>query len=799
MLIAANSVSVGAETQNTLVSQDPADVVPSLKKQPLDWVRGREYQQQMPTKPVPERLNFCRGVFVEPEITPTPVTNGSEPDTHATADRYEFDPDGRSILEGNVVMRRGTEQLESNKIYLFKKENKAQLEGDVQLRRPGLLIVGDRADLDMDKNTGIFYNTQYVIHARQLHGNAEEIRSNADGSLELQNGFFTSCEPGHENWNLTGSNIWLDKNSGWGTATNARLEIEGVPVFYSPWAKFPIDDRRHTGLLLPEFDTSTDGGFEYRQPIYLNLAPNYDATVTPRYIEKRGNMIEGEFRYLTDDFGQGVFGFGYMPDDQVYKNSKRDLFTWRHYDERQSRWTSRVDYTYVSDVAYFEDLTTDLSIAVLPQLERVAETEYRGDDWSFTGRVQGFQTIDQDIIENNKPLPYRRLPQVGLDADIPSEALQGWEYLFRTEYTYFDYPREDEPVVTLAHRIRVEPGLRYRWEKPWGYISPTAKVRYAEYKMYAAEGAPPDLNPTRTVPMFSLDSGIYFDRSTELRGRPITQTLEPRAFYLYSAQRDQNNFPLFDTTQLTFNYNQLFREDRFIGGDRVGDANQLALGFTSRLIEDASGFERYRFSMGQIQYFDERKVQLNSTDAIAKSAHSALATENVVALSDRWVWSTTMEWNSDDNIINNAGTLLHYQMGYDRIFNVGYRYTSEQFTNDPKTAVKQSDISVLWPTSSHISVISRWNFDFDSKRSNDILAGLQYDSCCWSARLIGRSYIKPAASASETNPQPTDGIYLQFEFKGLIGVGNGNDKMIRDTVYGFIPHDKRLRDSLWKQ
>ncbi|HET8705230.1 MAG TPA: LPS assembly protein LptD, partial [Pseudomonadales bacterium] len=501
-------MSVQAENATTTAAPaaaattDSVPEVPSLKKEPLDWVRTREYQKKKPAAPLPERLNFCRGLFVEPEIPPIPTTNGSNDNTHASADHYAFDPEGRSVLEGNVVIRRGDEQLESQKVYLYKQENRAQLEGDVQVRRPGILIVGERADIDMDKNTGVYYNTQYVFHARQLHGSADEIRSNEDGSLELQNGFFTSCEPGHENWDLTGSNIWLDKNSGWGTATNARLEVEGVPVFYTPYAKFPIDDRRHSGLLLPTFDSTTDGGFEYSQPIYLNLAPNYDATITPHFIEKRGNMLETEFRYLTDNFGRGEIGLADLPKDRVY-DDKRHLFTWRHYDDQSSRWTSHVQYTYVSDPQYFEDLTTDLSTAALPQLERVGETEYRGDDWTFTGRLQGYQTIDQTISKTQ--LPYRRLPQLAADADIPSDVFNGWEYLLRTEYSYFDYPLEDQSVVTLAHRVRAEPGLRYRWEKPWGYVSPTAKVRYAAYKMYAEDGLEPDLNPTRTVPMFSLD------------------------------------------------------------------------------------------------------------------------------------------------------------------------------------------------------------------------------------------------------------------------------------------------------
>jgi len=806
MLFAAKCVSAQAEpASQTGVPDQPAaesgetDLAPelkSLKNEPLDWVRGREYQKQKPRAPLPERLNFCRGVFVEPDIPhiPLPSLNG-ESNTHASADRYAFDPEGRSLLEGNVVMRRGDEHLESQRVYYYKNENRAELEGDVQMRRPGMLIVGDRAEINMNDNTGVFYDTQYVIHSRQLHGSADQIRSNADGSLALENGFFTSCEPGHENWNLTGSTISLDKKSGWGTATNARLEIEDIPVFYTPYARFPIDERRHTGLLLPTFNSSSAGGFEYSQPIYLNLAPNYDATVTPHFIEKRGNLVETEFRYLTDQIGRGEFGLAHIKEDSVY-GDKRSLFTWRHYDEQQSRWTSQARYTYVSDPAYFEDLTTDLSTAVLPHLERIGETEYRGDDWSFLARVQGYQTIDQDILENNRPLPYRRLPQLSIDASLPSEAFNGWEYLLRTEYTYFDYPDEDQPMVSLAHRVRLEPGLRYRWEKPWGYVSPTAKVRYAAYQMYAEDGLISERNPSRTVPMFSLDSGVYFDRNTRFRNGPATHTLEPRAFYLYSARRDQNEFPLFDTADLTFNYTQLFREDRFIGGDRVGDANQLALGFTSRLIEDRIGRERFRFSMGQIQYFEDREVQLTTGLPAATNENSALAAENLIALADKWDWGSSVEWNSDDNIVNQFSTRVHYQLGFDRIFNVGYNYISKYRYNDEARAADQTDISFLWPTSSHWSIIGRWIYDYNKERSNDTLGGVQYDSCCWSARLIGRSFIKPTEAASDADPQPTDGIYLQFEFKGLAGVGNANDTMISDTVFGFIPRDKRLRDSL---
>ena len=807
----------------------------------LDWVP----RDKLTAAQLAETGPYCSGSYVEP-IRPgmNDPTSKSDAPTFigAKASRYEQE-EQVATLAGDVVMRQGSMQIEADEASLYQAESRGELNGKVRLRDNGALIVGDHADVQLDTGAAKVDNAEYVLHKSRIRGSALYAKRAEDSIIRLKDGTYTTCEPSSNAWQLKGNNITLNPATGFGTATNVTLRVKDIPVFYTPYIYFPIDDRRQSGFLPPSFSSSTDTGFMLVTPYYFNLAPNYDATLYPRYMTKRGLLMEGEFRYLTES-SEGQFGAAYLNDDDTKRKGqtdytdKRYMLNWQHKGGLDSRVLTEVDYTKISDPYYFQDLQSDqIGVESRDYLNQQAAVSYRGDDYTAKLNVQAYQLATVTQIT-----PYDKLPQLTLDGMLPTHP-GGLNFAYNTELVRFDrslengkYTNEDGTeadrldtnVTGLARangtRMNLAPSVSLPLNWSYGFLTPSLKYMYTQYDLdldgtgktqLATAGGKFDSSVNRSVPIASVDSGLYFDRNTNWFGTNYRQTLEPRAFYLYVPERNQDDIPIFDTSESTFSYSSLWRDNRFTGTDRVGDENKLSLGLTSRLIED-NGFERQRISVGQAYYFKDRKVQLPGIDADradATAGMSPYALEYAYRFNRDWRATADYNWDPESHSPRSGSAMMHYQPedNPNKVVNVGYRYRNDQVRYDQYTGkwivgggdygtpgqpgyikdyykIQQHDFSVIWPIVPQWNAISRWQYDYNRNRTLEAFGGFEYDNCCWKLRLISRYWVSNDEYTQEApqNEKGDHGLFLQVVLKGLGGVvGTKVESFLDKGIQGY--------------
>jgi LPS-assembly protein len=807
----------------------------------LDWVP----REKLTPAQLAETGPYCAGAYVEP-LRPgmSDKTSKSDAPTYinARASRYE-EQSQTATLAGDVVMRQGSMQVEANEAALHQAENRGELNGNVKIRDNGALLVGDHAEVQLDTGAAQIDNAEYVLHKQRARGSALYAKRAENAIIRLKDGTYTTCEPDSNAWSIKGNNITLNPATGFGTATNATLRVKDIPVLYTPYFYFPIDDRRQSGFLAPSISSSSDSGLTLVTPYYFNLAPNYDATLYPRYMAKRGLLMEGEFRYLTPT-SEGQLGAAYLNDenddrkDQSDYKDRRWMINWQHKGGLDSRLMSEVDYTRISDPYYFQDLQTDqIGVEDKDSLNQQGALTYRGPTYTARLNVQSYQLATVSDIT-----PYDRMPQLTLDGKLPYNP-GGLEFTYHTEAVRFDRdlrsglfsdenglssPRLDQNVQGLnranGDRFDAEPAVSLPMDWAYGYIKPTLKYKYTQYDLsmdskgkqdMARAGQRFDSSQNISVPIASIDSGLYFDRDTTMFGSPYRQTLEPRLFYLYVPYKDQSDIPVFDTGESVFSYSSLFRDNRFSGSDRIGDENKLSLGVTSRWVED-NGFERQRFSIGQALYFRDRKVQLPDIAYAdrddAQSDVSPYALEYEYRFNRDWRFTSDFNWDPDSRSTRSGSAMFHYQPedNPNKIVNAGFRYRDDTIHYDTATGrwqfggdygapgqdnyvkdyykIQQHDFSVMWPLVPQWNLISRWQYDYNRNRTLEAFGGFEYDNCCWKLRLINRywvDYDEYSQNAPE-NEKGDHGIFLQIVLKGLGGVvGTKVESFLDQGIQGY--------------
>ena len=802
----------------------------------LDWVP----REKLTAAQLAETGPYCTGTYVEPnrpgKFDDTPM---SEAPTYvsAKATRYEQEQE-IATLAGDVVLRQGSMQAEADEARLHQLENRGELVGNVRLRDRNALMVGDRAEIFLDNGEAKVENAEYVVHSGKVRGSALYAKREETAIIRLKDGTYTRCEPGENTWHLQGNNVTLNPATGFGSATNVTLRVKDVPVFYTPYIYFPIDDRRQSGFLAPSIGSSSDTGFSLQTPYYFNLAPNFDATLYPHLMTDRGLLMEGEFRYLTRS-SEGQFGAAYLDDSnddrklQSEYEDQRWMYSWQHRTGLDSRWLAEVDYTDISDPYYFQDLDTNLNISTKEHLDQRGTLTYRGDNYTARLNAHAYERATVADIT-----PYERLPQVTLDGRLPFQP-GGLNFAYKTEFVSFQrslrdgffFNEDGNPErwyddrlrgLTRAEgeRLHLEPGVSLPLQWTWGFVKPSLKYAYTQYDLDLdsrgrSQVADFQDSPDRSVPIFSVDSGLYFDRDTQWFGKDYRQTLEPRLFYLYVPKEDQDDIPVFDTGESSFSYSSLWRENRFSGRDRIGDANQLSLGVTNRWIEP-NGFERQRLSIGQIYYFRDREVQLPGMSVEgrpdAQSSVSPYALEYQYRYNRDWRFTSTFNWDPDQGRTRSGSAMWHYQpeANPNKIVNVGYRYRNDTIRFDQATGewtyggdygtpgtpeyiedyykINQHDFSFIWPIVPQWSVIGRWQHDYSRNRTLEAFGGFEYDSCCWKLRLINRYWVDYDETSlnPDRNDEPDSGIFLQIVLKGLGGVvGSATETFLEQGIQGY--------------
>jgi len=766
-----------------VMAQEPT-VAPSAAE--IDW-RPRS---ELPPE-VQERLPaFCEGGYLPPQT-------GQGPDAASTSDtpleasslnaRYELD--SQLYLQGDVQLRQGNFQASGTEARYNQQTGEVRLQGPLVSRGEGVLLTGQEARYSVDSGRFDVNSATFLFHEAELRGTASSLSRVSENQVLITDGLLTTCGPQQNDWALVASDIELDRAEGFGTAKHIRLEVLDTPVFYWPYMTFPIDDRRKTGFLYPQFGSSNAGGGAFlATPYYLNLAPNYDATITPQYIHGRGLFTELEGRYLSS-LGQSVLQLGYINNDSAYEDEFPGEDGERWGLDFTSRagfgggWNGYVDYSAVSDQDYLNDLNRSLDISQTTHLRRQAGVRYSGNDQYFGAYLNGYQTLDEGVNPENKP--YDQLPEIIYGGTLDAGP---FEALLESQYTWFD--RNNDTLTGLeaatGQRLRIIPEVALPMRTLWGYSRPSVSLDYTRYELDDYDYNQRDGSFDRSVPVFEWDNGLYFDRRGELFEVPYNQTLEPRVYYAWADADDQSYIPDFDTGLRSFRFDQLFERNRFAGGDRVGDTNQLTVALTSRFNDLRTGAERARISVGQVHYFDDWDVTLNGHCGMAdcSDTDSPLAGEVALNPLDNLEIRSSGLWDPESSqTLEGRSQLTFHSDDYRYLATLGHTYRRDDPASASDDSLEQSDIGTVFPITDRVSAIGRWVYDSSDDRTAGSLAGIEYNNCCWSVQLVHQNYL--------TSDEKLDSrILFRVELKGLGGSGGATEDLSR-AIYGYDERERR--------
>ncbi len=694
----------------------------------------------------------------------------------AEADRAESSP-SQSILEGNVSLTRGDQRLRADRISLDRTANRAAAENGFTYSDPKQALRGQQAEVDLNAETGWFQDADYYLPQRNAQGSAKEAQvDRTKQQSRLKNASYSTCARGKEMWKLRADEINLNEAEGRGVAHNIVLEFKDTPVFYFPYLSFPITDARQSGFLFPRQGYGSQTGFDLTVPYYWNIAPDQDMTIAPRLMTERGVLLGMEYRYLSPN-QRGQIGVEYIPDDRRYEGA-RGSFNLADRAAPLPNFYTDLHYEYVSDDNYIKDLSNNLEFLTPNYLERHLDARYYGEGWQALARVQGFQILNTALFTLTGN-PYERLPQLLFSGAWPSGS-GGLSYQLYGELVNF----QQSDAVTGV-RLDLWPTVGWTLEQPWGYLKPEAGFRYTSDQL---ENTAPGANntPSRSMPVLSLDSGLIFDRPLQADWLGLTagtQTLEPRLFYLYVPYRDQNDLPIFDSSVMDRDIDWLFRKNRFTGADRMGDANQLTTALTSRLIDGPSGRERLRASVGQIQYFEDRRVNLSPIEPPQTADNSGLIAQGLVNLSSRWSMQGGVQMEPNRGSIQRSAFDLRYYVDSRQLVNVSYLLDRDpQGLSSQGDQIHSVDVSLAWPLATQWRVMARWNQAINISRNLETLAGLEYEDCCWAVRAVARQY---RDSPLEVDAQT--GFYLELELKGLSRLGSSLENQLQSSILGYRP------------
>ncbi len=793
--------------------------------------------------------NRCGGYYLEPpfKISQELLNNKS---IKVTGNEGVFSLHGTSTYEGKVTITQDGQEVITNKAYVYRnptteKYSGIDLIGNVSIREPDTLILARCGHVDLENNSkvlrDILYRTaiysrghqkptpltpielqhEHKVYQLSAWGQAAEFKQDEPEVYKFQAASYSTCPPLNIAWKVKADSITLDKNAGRGIARNAKLLVNGIPVFYAPYLNFPIDSRRQSGFLWPTVGSSSTSGGYLTVPFYWNMAPNYDYTITPSALAKRGLQINNLFRYLSDSPTNGEIKFVILPYDQFFKEYKasqirenedstdeviqsqlhslesasltRYAISWQNKTQFNEHWNTSIDYNHVSDDYYLRDFSNGLNQITPNQILQQGDLNYKGQYWLFTGRLQGYQTL-HPLQQNDFYNQYIRLPQIILDGTYPDDRT-GLTFFINNDLTHFNIMQNPGNLnpghidkQPIGNRYNIQPGVNLPIYRPSYYFNPRLQVAATKYEIGNVEDDN-SKGPSRVLPIFDINSGLYFDRNISLFNYQMRQTLEPKMYYTYVPYKNQSELPNFDTTINTLTYDQLFTYNRFAGLDRIGDANQISLGVITRFIDQESGFEKISAGIGQIFYFENRRVTLctapsSCTDAMNapentnnRSPLSAVLSYN---LNPNWHATSYTIWDSQENQFDNQTLTLQYLKDIQRAVSFSYTYVRNgDLPQNPQnesgkstTNLSQTDFSFTWPVSRDWGAIARWTQNWNRSRFQNLLYGLQYDTCCWAVRVVaGRTFNN--LTPNDTNQYNTE-FYLQFALKGLGTFGTGN-------------------------
>jgi len=694
------------------------------------------------------------------------------------ADRLEGTGERRIEAAGHVELRTRRETVLAEWLQYDIPTDEIWGKGDVTLRRGLDWISGPEVKFYREREIGYFEQPRFYLSENASHGEAKEIRFAGPNLYEATDAQYTSCVAPNNDWYLRSDAIEVDQLRKVGTAHGAKVYFLGVPVMYTPWLEFPLSNERKSGFLTPTIGSTQIRGFEIATPYYFNLAPNYDATLSPRFMTRRGLQIAGQGRYLFEPAaGEAI---AEVIDDRI-TDTTRWAFSWKHNQQFAPWLAGYVNYNRVSDATYLADYSDRVAVTSQKTLPEEAGLIANYAPFSVLARVQSFQTLQDPNPAAAVIPPYNMLPQV-------RAAMADTDWLGLTWNGTAEYVRFSQSALTpTGDRASFYPSLRWTRQGNAWFINAHAGIATWQYDLNQPTAGVPDGRAGLAVPITSVDAGLVFERDMKVLDTALTQTLEPRAFYVYIPYKDQSKAPVFDTALDDFNFSQLFAENRYIGNDRIGDANQLTLALTSRFLDHQTGAERLRLAVGQRFYFADQRVSLNEPLRSASSSDFLVSAEG--RLSDAWSLAGLLQYNFDNAEVESLNLGVRYKSSPGRALNATWSF--KRTLLDPTGAIeqiKQIDLSGQWPVSDRWTLIGRWNYSFTDRKTLEGIAGIEYNADCWVLRVVGQRL-------TTTTQQATTSVFVQLELNGLARVGTSPLELLRRSVPGYLPtNDPSLRD-----
>lgn len=708
-----------------------------------------------------ETFTLCRPL--EEFIPNRPVLQPLQDDNYHLSSNYaaikEIKGSRHYLFKGDVLLQNQQHVIQADQITYQDDTALLTAEGNVTLWDNQLIIQGKQVNIRPDR-TGEAFDMKYWLPLRRGHGETLYVeRLNKDQTI-LKETKYTTCNPHQETWHLQSEEVELNFKEEQGIARNTTLSIKGIPILYTPYLSFPLSNKRKTGFLMPTSGYSKHRGIEITIPYYFNLAPNYDATFTPRLMTKRGLMLESEFRYLTKT-SNGKIITEYLPNDRESDQKNRYFWQVRNLTNFNPQWAGEIYYNKISDSRYFEHFGTTQEVNNITHLEQRADLKYQTHFLRVIGRAQRYQTLTTDL--NTKP--YEKLPQLVAET---IQAKRNNQLFFQSTAEYVHFSRDDQDAKN-GQRSHLTGSVSFPLRKFAGFLEPKLKVDYTNYKLEHLQ------NKNRFLYSVSIDNGLFFERTLLFKDSELLQTLEPRLFYLYRPYKDQQNLPVYDTAETDFSFSQIFRENRFSGIDRLSDENRIATSITTRFLNQETGEEHVRASLGQTYYFKKPQVTLPTQTRFITNYNSDLLEEIYLRLSKDLTVSQNLQWNyQQKGVIKSTVALTYQPKGQNTIINVAHRTRK-----DLAEKMNQTDISWFLPVTNNWRVLGRWNYSIENHKHLETFAGFEYESCCWAIRLVGRHYLQ------NTQNDYNSGIYLQFELKGLAGTGKATHTFLQQNIAGF--------------
>lgn len=694
-----------------------------------------------------------------------------------------IEQDQNAFFNGSVVLVDKNQKIIADQLSFNRLKMKIDAIGNIHYQGAEINIFAETLNASKADNFTQMTSAAYQLDGNPGHGKAKSLSISGDGVLKLVDSTFTTCLQEVPDWQIKASEINLSASGDFGEAYHAQFRVLDIPIFYVPYFSFPVSKKRLSGFLYPELTTSTSSGLELEAPFYWNISENYDATITPHYMSKRGTQLQTEFRYLNG-LQSGQIDVEYLHNDKVIKTNDdaRYLARFQHVGTFSEDFRAYIDFTTMSDDNYLVDIGSKQYNSNDAYLYQTGEISYFSEQWQTTVKLQDFE-----VLGNHQP-SYKTLPHIEFSAQQPLNFYASQFELY-SEISNFKASEKDQAE---ANRYHVEAGFNFPIARPAWFLNSEVKLLHTYYQQKnITAGSALEETVQRTLPKVRIHGGVNFDREVMFLGSHYSHTLEPQLQYLYVPEKDQSNIGLYDTTELQDDFNGIFRDTSYSGKDRIAAANQYTWGITSRVLNEEN-LEIIRLSLGRIQYIGDSNSDLANNALLldnggSNNTQSSVAADLFFRVNHQWQVSADIQYNTLENYTNKGQVKIDYQINKYNLIQLNHRYTR----NVSGDTLEQASLLTSFAMNNNWAFVGRLTQDLQKGRSLESYAGFQYESCCWAIRIAYHRHInsnlEQTTFLNNGREEFDSGFNIKFIMKGLDGDQSaiGTQEMFDDSIFGY--------------